>query len=163
MRNKKQKASRQTRTAAVLRTSDPKIRTKIKYNNNGGKTEGVVQRGVMSLEIFISTKRKKMKLITLATKRASKKVKCYRQYKRAKDIIKESIIKESNGSEQKDWWKRPPSKTFKMNTKRKESNGSEHKDWWKRQASWKMNTKRKILKGSTDVYLLKRTIELEID
>jgi len=26
-----------------------------------------------------------------------------------------------------------------------------------------MNTKRKVLKGSTDVYLLKRTIELEID
>ena len=133
MRNKKQKASRQTRTAArVLRTSDPKIRTKIKYNNNGGKTEGVVQRGVMSLEIFISTKRGKMKLSTLATKRASKKVKCYRQYKRAEDIIKES-----NGSEQKGWWKRP--------------------------ASCRMNTKRKVLKGSTDVYLLKRTIELEID
>ena len=94
MRNKKQKASRQTRTAArVLRTSDPKIRTKIKYNNHGGKTEGVVQRGVMSLEIFISTKREKMKLRTLATKRASTKVKCYRQYKRAKVKQKlESII-----------------------------------------------------------------------
>ena len=92
----------------------------------------------MSLRIY-STKREKMKLSTLATKRASKKVTCYRQYKRAKDIIKESIhvIKESNGSEQKDWWKRP--------------------------ASRKMNTKRKVLKGSTDVYLLKRTIELEID
>ena len=90
----------------------------------------------MSLRIY-STKREKMKLSTLATKRASKKVKCYRQYKRAKDIIKESIIKESSGSEQKDWWKRP--------------------------ASCKMNTKRKVLKGSTDVYLLKRTIELETD
>ena len=109
----------------------------------------------MSLEIFISTKREKMKLRTLATKRASTKVKCYRQYKRAKVRIN------NNGSEQKDWWKRPLS--CKMNTKRKESNESEHKDWWKRQASWKMNTKRKILKGSADVYLLKRTIELEID
>ena len=68
----------------------------------------------------------------MATKRASKKVKCYRQYKRAK-----VIIKESNGSEQKGLWKRP--------------------------ASCKMNTKRKVLKGSADVYLLKRTIELEID
>ena len=85
----------------------------------------------MSLKIY-STIREKMKLITLATKRASKKVKCYRQYKRAK-----VIITNSNGPKQKDWWKRP--------------------------ASWKMNTKRKILKGSTDVYLLKRTIELEID
>ena len=71
-----------------------------------------------------------MKLSTLATKRASKKAKCYRQYKRAKDIIKES----NNWPEQKDWWKRP--------------------------ASCKMNTKRKVLRGSTDVYLLKRTIEL---
>ena len=85
----------------------------------------------MSLKIY-STKRGKMKYVTLATKRASKKVKCYMQYK----IAKVSITK-SNGSKQKDWWKRP--------------------------ASWKVNTKRKILKGSTDVYLLKRTIELEID
>ena len=85
----------------------------------------------MSLKIY-STKREKMKLITLATKRASKKVKCYRQYK----IAKVSITK-SNGSKQKDWWKRP--------------------------ASCKMNTKRKVLKGSTDVYLPKRTIELETD
>ena len=30
--------------ARVLRTSDPKLRTKIKYNNNFGKTEGVGQR-----------------------------------------------------------------------------------------------------------------------
>ena len=66
MRNKKQKASRQTRTARVLRTSDPKIRTNIKYNNNGGKTEGVERdRGVMSLKIY-STKREKMKLIQRA-------------------------------------------------------------------------------------------------
>jgi hypothetical protein len=43
-----------------------------KITNNGGLTEGVVKGGVMSLEIFISTKREKMKLITLATKRASK-------------------------------------------------------------------------------------------
>ena len=64
----------------------------------------------MSLRIY-STIREKMKLSTLATKRASKKVKCYRQYKRAK-----VRIKEMNGSEQKDWWKRPAS--CKMNTKR---------------------------------------------
>ena len=80
-------------------------------------------RGVMSLRIY-STKREKMKLSTLATKRANKKVKCYRQYKRGEVIIKES----NNGSDQKDWWKRP--------------------------ASCKMNTKRKVLKGSADVYLL---------
>ena len=88
--------------------------------------------GVMSLEIFISTKREKMKLITLVTKRTSKKAKCYGIYKRAK-----VLIKKRKGSEQKDWWKRP--------------------------ASCKMNTKRKIRKGSTDLCLLKRTIELEID
>ena len=65
--NKKQKASRQIRTTTrVSRTSDPKIRTKIKYNNNGGKTEGVEQcRGVMSLKIY-STKREKIKLIQRA-------------------------------------------------------------------------------------------------
>ena len=130
----KQRQHKQVRTLErVLRTSDPKIRTKIKYNNNGGKTERcngpIVQRGVMSLEIFISTKREK---ITLVTKRTSKKAKCYGIYKRAK-----VLIKKRKGSEQKDWWKRP--------------------------ASCKMNTKRKIRKGSTDVYLLKRTIELEID
>ena len=131
--SKKQRQNKQIRTLArVLRTSAPKRRIKSKHNNNGGKTEGVMtSRGVMSLKIY-STKREKMKLSTLATKRASKKVKCYRQYKREKVIIKKS-------------------------------NESEHKDWWKRPASWKMNTKRKILKRSTDVYLLKRTIELEID
>ena len=120
------KQSRQIRTSArVPRISDPKRRTKLKHNNNGGKTEGVMtSRGVMSLKIY-STKREKMKLITLATKRASKKIKCYRRYK----IAQVSITK-SNGSKQKEWWKRP--------------------------ASWKMNTKRKILRGSTDLYLLKR-------
>ena len=71
------KQSRQIRTSArVPRISDPKRRTKLKHNNNnnGGKTEGVMtSRGVMSLKIY-STKREKMKLITLAIKRASKKV-----------------------------------------------------------------------------------------
>ena len=76
-----------------------------------------------------STKREKMKLITLVTKRAITKG----QYKRARVMR----IQKRNGSDQKDWWKRPtPSK---------------------------MDTKRKILKGSADGYLLKRTIELEID
>ncbi len=42
----------------------------------------------MSLEIFISTKQEKMKLITLVTKRTSKEAKCSRQYKRAQVIIK---------------------------------------------------------------------------
>ena len=147
MRNKKQKASRQTRTGArVLRTSDPKIRTKIKYNNNGGKTEGVVQRGVMSLEIY-STKREKIKLI----QRARTKV----RYKKAFPIQE---IK-GNVSDYKDLGKRPiPSK---INTKEKRS---VHKDWWwKIPTPSRINTKRKIQKGSTDVYLLKRTIELEID
>ena len=81
--NKKQRKNKQVRTLArVIGTSDPKIRTKIKHNNNGGKTEGVMaSRGVhngliMSLRIY-STKREKMKVSTLATKRASKKVKCY--------------------------------------------------------------------------------------
>ena len=32
-----------------------------------------------------------------------------------------------------------------------------------KQESSKINTKRKVLKGSADVYLLKRTIDLEID
>ena len=39
----------------------------------------------------------------------------------------------------------------------------EEKGWWKRINNSRLNTKRKFLKGSTDVYLLKRTIELEID
>ena len=148
MRNKKQKASRQTRTAArVLRTSDPKIRTKIKYNNNGGKTEGVERdRGVMSLKIYC-TKREKMKLV----QRARTKV----RYKKAFPMQE---IKE-NGSDYKDLGKRPiPSK---INTKGKRS---VHSDWWwKIPTPSRINTKRKIQKGSTDVYLLKRTIELEID
>ena len=38
----KQRQHKQVRTLErVLRTSDPKLRTKIKYNNNCGKTEGV--------------------------------------------------------------------------------------------------------------------------
>ena len=40
---------------------------------------------------------------------------------------------------------------------------NEEKDWWKTQINSNRNWKRKSLKGSTDVYLLKRTIELEID
>ena len=40
---------------------------------------------------------------------------------------------------------------------------NEQKDWWKTLSNSKRNWKRKSLQGSTDVYLLKRTIELEID
>ena len=40
---------------------------------------------------------------------------------------------------------------------------SEIKDWWERSFLSKKNSKRKTLKGSTDVCILKRTIELEID
>ena len=71
----------------------------------------------MSLEIFISTKREKMKVITLVTKRTIMKAKCYRLYKRAK-----VLIKKRNGSEQKDWWERPASSN--INTKRKILKGS---------------------------------------
>ena len=129
-RNKKQRQHKQVRTLArVLRTSDPKLRTKIKYNNNGGKTEGVSDsRGVMSLKICMySTKRERMKLSTLVTKRASKKGQDIRSSTRC--------MKDKN----------------------------EHKDWWKTLSNSKRNWKRKSLQGSTDVYLLKRTIELEID
>jgi len=143
MRNKKQKASRQTRTGArVLRTSDPKIRTKIKYNNNGGKTEGVVQRGVMSLEIY-STKREKIKLI----QRARTKV----RYKKAFPMqeIKGNVsdYETDYETDYKDLGKRPiPSK---INTKGKRS---VHNDWWwKIPTPSRINTKRKIQKGSTDV------------
>jgi hypothetical protein len=128
--DKKQRQNKQVRTLArVLRTSDPKIRTKIKYNNNGGKTEGVsILGGVMSLKICMySTRREKMKLGTLATKRASKQGQNIR--------LSASRMKATN----------------------------EYKDWWKRLTTSKRNWKRKSLKGSTDVYLLKRTIELEID
>ena len=113
----------------MLRTSDPKLRTKIKYNNNGGKTEGVSDsRGVMSLKICMySTKRERMKLSTLVTKRASKKGQDIRSSTRC--------MKDKN----------------------------EQKDWWKTLSNSKRNWKRKSLQGSTDVYLLKRTIELEID
>jgi hypothetical protein len=124
------KERHQIRTLArVLRTSDPKLRTKIKYNNNGGKTEGVsTLGGVMSLKICMySTRREKMKLGTLATKRASKQ-----------------------------------GQNIRLSARRMKAN-SEYKDWWKRLITSKRNWKRKSLKGSTDVYLLKRTIELEID
>jgi hypothetical protein len=40
---------------------------------------------------------------------------------------------------------------------------TEQKDWCKRLTNSKRNLKRQYRKGSTDVYLLKRTIELEID
>jgi len=124
-----QRQSKQVRTLTrVLRTIDPKLRTKIKYNNNGGKTEGDIERGVMSLKIYMySTRRERMKLSTLVTKRASKK---------GQDIR---------------------SRTRRMKDKNKE------KDWWKTLTNSNRNWKRKSLKGSTDVYLLKRTIELEID
>ena len=46
-------------------------------------------------------------------------------------------------------------------TRRKST--KEEKGWWKRRTTSRLNTKRNFLKGSTDVYLLKRTIELEID
>ena len=79
----------------------------------------------MSLKTYMySTRREKMKLGTLVTKRASKKG----QYKRSSDSSAMRIKKT-------------------------------------KQDSSKINTKRKVLKGSTDVYmyLLKRTIEPEID
>ena len=100
----------------------------------------------MSLKIY-STKREKMKLI----QRARTKV-------RSKKAFPMQEIKE-NGSDYKDLGKRPiPSK---INTKGKRS---VHSDWWwKIPTPSRINTKRKIQKGSTDVYLLKRTIELEID
>ena len=100
----------------------------------------------MSLKIYC-TKREKMKLI----QRARTKV----RYKKAFPMQE---IKE-NGSDYKYLGKRPiPSK---INTKGKRS---VHNDWWwKIPTPSRINTKRKIQKGSTDVYLLKRTIELEID
>jgi len=143
-RNKKQRQHKQVRTLArVLRTSDPKIRTKIKYNNNGGKTEGVSNsRGVMSLKTYMySTRRGEMKLSTLVIKRASKKG----QYKRSSAI---RISKKGQNIR---------SCTRGMKDK------NEQKDWWKTLTNSKRNWKRKSLKGSTDVYLLKRTIELKID
>ena len=53
-------------------------------------------------------------------------------------------------------------KCYRLYKRAKVIIGSEQKYWWKRPASYKMNTKRKIRKGSADVYLQKRTIELEI-
>jgi len=177
-------------------------------NNNGGKTEGVVTRGVMSLEMFISTKREKMNLATLVTKLTSKKETCYGIYTRdteqrhnkqvrtlarvltrTSDLKNRTKIKDNNNGGKTDGVVHGGVMSLvreKMNlttlvTKRtskkakcygiykrakviiKKRNGSEQKDWWIRPASCKMNTKRKILKGATDVYLLKRTIELEID
>ena len=97
--DKERHNNRQIRTSARdLRTSDPKLRTKIKYNNNGGKTEGVDDdRGVMSLKICMySTRREKMKLGTLATKRASKQG----------QKIRLSARRMKANNECKDWWKR---------------------------------------------------------
>ena len=96
----------------------------------------------------MSTKWEKMELITLVTKRASKEGQCKRD-----NTIRMKV------NDYKDWGKRPiPSK---INTKGKRS---VDKDWlWKIPIPSRINTKRKIQKGSTDVHLLKRTIELEID
>ena len=51
---------------------------------------------------------------------------------------------------------------IRSSTRRIKDN-NEQKDWWKTLSNSNRNWKRKSLKGSTDVYLLKRTIELEID
>ena len=65
---------------------------------------------------------------------------------RMKGHHKKRIVK-ARGNE----WTRHTKKT-------KEENG-----WWKKMNTSRLNTKRKFLKGSTDVYLLKRTIEIETD
>ena len=145
----KQKRGRQTRTAAnVPRTSDPKIRTKIMKNNNNGRNKGppntmgpwASDRGVMSLKIY-STKRETSRLIQRARTKARD--------------TSESIIHKQNGLKHKAWGERPtPSKS---NTK------VGHNGWWKTPIPSRYNTKRIRRKGSTDVYLQKRSIELEID
>ena len=149
----KQKRGRQTRTAAsVPRTPDPKIhvRTKIMKNNNNGRNKGppntmgpwASDRGVMSLKIY-STKRETIKLIPQGRTKAR--------------YTSESLI-QRNEAEHKTWGERPtPSK---INTKGKKigPNG-----WWKTPIPSRYNTKRIRRKGSTDVYLQKRSIELEID
>jgi hypothetical protein len=48
-------------------------------------------------------------------------------------------------------------------SKRRMKDKNKEKDWWKILINSNRNWKRKSLKGSTDVYLLKRTIELKID
>ena len=117
-----------TLLARELRTSDPKLRTqKIIFSVKDPGMNGHRLGDVMSLRSYESTKREKMELITLVTKRASKK-----------------------GQDKRDNAIRMIDKT-------------EMKDWWKRLTTSKRNLKRQYRKGSTDVYLLKRTIELEID
>jgi len=128
--------------ARVKRTFDSKLRTKIIHNNNtGGKTEGVICRGVMSLKFWISTKRKKMELSTLVAQRASKKG----QYKNASANIETG---DGNNvrieSDMQDWWKRPTSSkkyakrlipvNNNVNVCKKGQKGkrSEIKDWWER-------------------------------
>jgi hypothetical protein len=124
-----QRQHKQVRTLArVLRTSDPKLRTqKIIFSVKDPGMNGHRLGDVMSLRSYESTKREKMELITLVTKRASKK-----------------------GQDKRD-------NAIRMIDK------NEMKDWWKRLTTSKRNLKRQYRKGSTDVYLLKRTIELEID
>lgn len=120
--NNKERHNKQIRISArVIRTSDPKLRIKIIFSGHR-----LDNRGVMSLKIY-STRREKMKLSTLVTKRANKKG----QY-------------------------------IRSNTRRTKDN-NEQKDWWKTLSNSNRNWKRKSLNGSTDLYLLKRTIELEID
>ena len=124
-----QRQHKQVRTLArVLRTSDPKLRTqKIIFSIKDPGMNGHRLGDVMSLRSYKSTKREKMELITLVTKRASKK-----------------------GQDKRD-------NAIRMIDK------NEMKDWWKRLTTSKRNLKRQYRKGSTDVYLLKRTMELEID
>ena len=88
--NNKERRNKQIRISArVIRTSDPKLRIKIIFSGHR-----LDNRGVMSLKIY-STRREKMKLSTLVTKRANKKGQYIRSNTRR--------IKDNN--EQKDWWK----------------------------------------------------------
>ena len=132
--------------ARVLRTSELK-RTKINNNNNNGRGKTPTLdhwRGVMSLSIH-STKRGVMKLVTMGTSQIRlEKDNGIRNY--------EDYLHDGNADG-----------NAMVAKKGQEGKRSTLKVWWEILLPSRLNVKRKILEGSTDVYLLTRTIEIEID
>ena len=61
------------------------------------------------------------------------------------------------------WEQRFPFQDENVDEKGKGKKGSDYRNRWEIPLPNKRNTKRKIQKGSTDVCLLKRAIEIEID
>ena len=102
-------------------------------------------RGVMSLRTH-STKRGVMKLVTMGTSQD------IRLEKDNGNIDYEECLHDGNADG-----------NAMAAQKGQEGKRSTLKVWWEILLPSRLNLKRKILKGATDVYLLTRTIEIEID